>query len=66
MRRAPSPTTTVTLDECLRSLAPVVGLSLILSVLIHVGATFGSKWYKLFTVFAGMILLFYAALLVFS
>ena len=44
----------------------IVGISLILSVLIHVGAAFVSKWYKLFTVLTGMIFLFCAALLVFS
>lgn len=44
----------------------MVGISLLVGMLLHVGATFVSKLYKLFTVIVGLILLFSAGLLLLS
>lgn len=53
-------------NELRVTLHHTIGISLLVGVFVHVSATFISQWYKLFTVIAGIILLFCGALLIAS
>ena len=53
-------------DELAVKIQRTVGISLLVSGINPVGTTFLSQWYKRLTALAGIILLFSAALLIFS